>query len=143
MVAIDVLWAPASLDLVPDVLDEWTLLIRGAMRRRRSSIKDKWKVTPDGSKRMRAAIVVRVSLWALFPLSILWALISLTVGMSYGASLFQLDDPWPTILWLLVLALPIWIFQTLLSAGDDWRRLAFTLIATLAFVTFFVLTQVK
>lgn len=100
-------------------------------------------MTPDRSKRMRAAIVLRVSLWTLFPLSIFWALISLTVGMSYGASLFQLEDPLPTILWLLGLALPIWIFQTLLSAGDDWRRLAITLMATLAFVTFFVLTQVK
>lgn len=100
-------------------------------------------MTPGRSKRMRAATALRIGLWALLPLSLLWALISLVVGMSYGASLFQLEDPWPTILWLLVLALPIWIFQTLKSAGYDWRRLAITLIATLAFFSFFVLTQVK
>ncbi|QPC99636.1 hypothetical protein [Qipengyuania soli] len=73
----------------------------------------------------------------------MWALISLVVGLSYGVSLFRLDDLWPTILWFLVLALPIWIFKTLHSAGDDWRKLAITLLATLAFATFFALTQVK
>ena len=95
------------------------------------------------SRRKAAATALRLGLWLLFPFAVLWALICLVVGLSYGVSLFQLDNLWPTVLWFLVLALPIWIFRSLRSAADDWRRPAITLLGTLAFVTFFALTQVK
>lgn len=100
-------------------------------------------MTSGPTTRARAASAFRVGLWVLFPFASLWALICLVVGMSFGFSLFQLDNLWPTILWLLILALPAWIFWTLRSAADDPRRLAITLLGTLSFAAFFVLTQVK
>lgn len=100
-------------------------------------------MSPFQAKRITGATALRIALWAVFPFAAFWALICLVVGMSYGASLVRLDNLWPTVLWFMILVLPIWIIQTLRSAANDWRRLAVTLLSTLAFVTFFVLTQVK
>lgn len=94
-------------------------------------------------ERNAMAVLLRLTLWFLLPFAVLWALMSLYVGLTFGFSLFQLDDPWPTVLWLLIIALPVLIFHNLRVAGDDWRRLAMTPLLTLSFVTFFSLTQVN
>lgn len=95
------------------------------------------------AERNSTAVVLRLILWLLLPFSALWALMSLSVGLTFGFSLFRLDDLWPTMLWLLILALPIVIFHNLRVAGDDWRRLTMTLLGTLGFVAYFALTQIK
>lgn len=94
------------------------------------------------SERNATVVILRVTLWLLLPFAALWGLMTLMTGLTFGFSLFRFEDPWPTILWFLILALPVAIFHNLRVAGNNWRRLALTLIGTVGFVTFFGLTQV-
>lgn len=91
----------------------------------------------------KAAGILRGILWLLLPFAALWGLMFLMAGMSFGFNLFRIDDPWPTVLWVLVLALPVAIFYNLRVAGDNWQRLALTLVGTVGFAAFFAFIQIK
>lgn len=89
-----------------------------------------------------ALIAVRTFLWLVFPFAAIWGLLAAMAGLLAGFRLFRLENPWPTILWLCIIALPVVIFHNLRSATNDLRRLSMTALGVSAFVALYFATEV-
>ncbi|MBA4090569.1 MAG: hypothetical protein C0494_08265 [Sphingobium sp.] len=57
--------------------------------------------------------LLRASLWLLLLPAMLIAVGAFVTGITFGFALWNWHDPWPTILWLGLLALPAIILSTL------------------------------
>ncbi len=61
--------------------------------------------------------LMRWSLWLLLLPAIVASCVALVAGLTIGSQLWRIERPWVTVLWLLVLVLPVWIGLTLQFAG--------------------------
>ena len=91
----------------------------------------------------RKVTVLRAILWMLFVLTSIWAFVFFWTGLAFGFALFRLSDPWPTLVWLMVLALPFVVFHTLRHAGSDLKKLGITILGTLAFILCYAVLLVR
>jgi len=87
-----------------------------------------------------ATAFLRGSLWLLLMPAALLAFGALYTGLFFGFALWSLSDPFPTVLWLLTLALPIVIGATLHVRDQSFARLAISTFACWTFVALYFLS---
>ena len=84
-----------------------------------------------------ATAILRGSLWLLLLPAAVFAFGALFTGLFFGFALWSISDPFPTLLWLLTLALPIAIGITLHCREQSFARLALSTLACWAFVALY------
>lgn len=84
---------------------------------------------------------MRGSLWLLLASAVVFAAMMLATGLTFGFTLWNVRDPWPTILWIAVLAFPVLILLALKHCIASPLRLTLSFWACWSFVAFYFGTQ--
>lgn len=84
-------------------------------------------------------LTLRVLLWVLFVAAAIHALFILWSGLTFGLSLWDAEDPSPTVHWLAALAFPIVLFKLISRRSTNLNRTMLVTVGALAFVVYYVL----
>ena len=82
---------------------------------------------------------LRISLWLLFVVAALHALLIAWAGVTFGFALWDINRPSPTLHWLAAIAFPLLLFKFVPRTSDDPNRTVLVGVCAWTFVVYYVL----